>query len=110
MRLPAFSQTARSPFEKIAISRGLLKDASVLKPSTDDAAPEPASVVTTRDGEIRRMRWFNLSATAMLPSARTVAAIGVLNLAAVPTPLAKVAVPPPAKVETDPIGVTTRIR
>lgn len=73
MRLEStHSATARSPLEKEAIAPGLLNDAAVPTPFTDDAAPEPASVVTTRDpGEIMRMRWFRLSAIARLPSGRT---------------------------------------
>lgn len=109
MRLPSYSATAKSPFENKAISAGPLKDAPVPLPSTEAAVPEPASVVTTRDGEMRRIRSFPYSATAMLPLASIATPAGSEKSAEVPTPLAYPDTLP-AIVETTPSGVINRMR
>ncbi len=94
-RIRSLVHTARSPFARRAIACGRLNVANVPVPSFEPAAPEPASVETTRAREITRMRWFH-SETATLPSASSATPMGWSKS--------------DDKVETTPRGVTTRTR
>jgi len=78
-----------------------LKRAALGGPSTQPAAPDPVSVVTTPAGVTTRSTWLSLSSTTMLaPAGSNRTPVGYLKKAALPTPFASPAAALPARVVT----------
>ena len=91
---------------------GPLSLAAAPAPSASPEVLLPASVVTSPDSDISRMRLLPVSATTMAPPPEGMKAIplGLLNVADDPCPSAKRVEPaPPASVVTTPRDVTSRI-
>jgi hypothetical protein len=116
--LPA-SATRIVLFKPMATPTGEEKEAFMPMPSLNLLKPSPASVVTTRPGEILRMRWLPESATYTLPYASTATPVGELNEAPTPTPSShrptsekpsSYVKPSPASVLAAPPGVILRMR
>jgi len=91
-----------------ATDRGPLNAAAAPSPSSHEAVADPASVVTTP--ERVTIRISAPSAIITLSFASISIPLRPLKVADVPIPLTKLPTPFPASVETDPVGVTMRIR
>jgi hypothetical protein len=62
-RIRELSSTKATSLASMTIPAGALKVATVPVPSVVDDTPFPASVVTTCEGEMTRMRWLYESQT-----------------------------------------------
>jgi len=110
MRWPPRSATsAKAPLGSIVTPNGLLNMALLPAPLRKPKML-PASVVTTLVAiSTRRMRWLTESATsAKAPLGSIATPRGQLNLALLPAPLPKPAVPLPASVVTTLVAISTR--
>jgi len=95
----------------VAMPYGVLKTAVGRNPSVAPGTPAvPTNVVTTPSGVILRMVWLNVSAMTKVPDASIAMPLGVLNLAAAPTPSAAPWLRSPASAVTTPCGVIRRTR
>src|SRR5678815_2822562 len=93
-----------------AMPRGVLKRATVGKPSALPMFGRPASVVTTAAGVILRIALLPASATKRLPDTSSATPVGLLKRAAEPVPLAEPAIgASPATVVTAAPDVIFRI-
>jgi hypothetical protein len=100
------------PFACKVAEVGKLNCALVPLPSAKPQVPLPASVVTA-DEERSMARILHPDCSTMkaaLPSEASAIPVGLVNIAAVPTPLLPPATPLPAIVETKPDGKIRRIR
>jgi hypothetical protein len=109
-RLFTPSTTITFPTKSIATDLGPLNAAVMPFPSVHAAIPDPASVVTTPERVTTRIRCPDSSGTITLSFESIVMPLGRLIVADVPMPLIEVAAPFPASVDTNPDGVTTRMR
>ena len=84
--------------------------APVPTPIALPAAPLPIKVDTAPEGRTFLMRLFFQSATYAAPAPSSAMPCGRPKAAALPSPSAKALAPEPARVETYPVGDTTRTR
>jgi hypothetical protein len=105
----AVSPTNTTPSALAVTPFGPENEASIPKPSANDAAPSPASVVTWPIGVNLRIRLLLLSATRKLPLTSSKRCQGLLKDAEVGAPSAHAPLPVPANVDTTPASVIRRI-